>query len=603
MNLNDLPDMSEALKQVQMYSVKKEALDPVGQEDADINNDKKKNKTDSYLLNRRKTIAKKMGKKTHICAKLVKYDGRECKTIPGMHTMLEDGTVTHYDISDEDGNIYENVSVDDLDVLISEKHEHFDNYDKNAEVLGEEFFIEEWVEEVINELAENEEIDQLTDEELVDLFETALLEMSDGPDDLLEMVEIFEEVALLDEAVDSAAGNPALAAKRNAMKARRDAAVEKKEKRTASSAMQRADIKTRASRLKAAAAGAAQKVKSGLKSAANAVSKGASSVSKAVDSAKGKESDSSDSDDKKSGGTHLVHAVPVVAVAGRAGGGGSSSGGGGSTQKKTSGSTLRRVGSLIKKGLKKAVGKTARLVSKGSNALANRLGENYEQIENMMESGLFTMQEIESIIGIDEIYKGKHGQSEREYQDSRSNAGKMVSGTSTLSGAAYSSRGVKNTGPNPAGGSKKPQGQGRMTSGQRTELQYRKANLTRKEEVELDEGRTTSLQALSRESAKRKADKERGRPETESEVHGRLMMGNFRPGASPKERAAGGRQRLKDRGKVPKKDGKDMFEHILEYLVTEGYAATNKEALVIMANMSEEWRSEIIEEVITNVKF
>ena len=83
----------------------------------------------------------------------------------------------------------------------------------------------------------------------------------------------------------------------------------------------------------------------------------------------------------------------------------------------------------------------------------------------------------EKVEQVDELYQGKHGQSETEYQDSRSNAGKMVSGTSKLSGAAYSSRGVKNTGPNPAGGSQRPQAQGRMTMGQRTEMQYRKANL------------------------------------------------------------------------------------------------------------------------------
>jgi len=124
---------------------------------------------------------------------------------------------------------------------------------------------------------------------------------------------------------------------------------------------------------------------------------------------------------------------------------------------------------------------------------------------------------------------------------------------------------------------------------------YQQVHAQPQEKVELDEGRTTSLQALSRESAKRKADKERGRPETESEVHGRLMMGNFRPGASQEERAKGGRQRLRDRGKVPQKDGKDMFEHILEYLVAEGYADTNKAALAIMANMSEEWREDIVE--------
>ena len=78
---------------------------------------------------------------------------------------------------------------------------------------------------------------------------------------------------------------------------------------------------------------------------------------------------------------------------------------------------------------------------------------------------------------LDELYKGKHGQSEKEYQDSRSDAGKMISGDSKTSGAAYSARGVKNTGPNPAGGSKKPQAQGRMGAKDREYLKYRKANL------------------------------------------------------------------------------------------------------------------------------
>ena len=55
MNLNDLPDMSDALKKVQQFDEKK--LDPVGQEDADVNNNGKVDKTDSYLKNRRKTIA------------------------------------------------------------------------------------------------------------------------------------------------------------------------------------------------------------------------------------------------------------------------------------------------------------------------------------------------------------------------------------------------------------------------------------------------------------------------------------------------------------------------------------------------------------------
>jgi hypothetical protein len=39
----------------------------------------------------------------------------------------------------------------------------------------------------------------------------------------------------------------------------------------------------------------------------------------------------------------------------------------------------------------------------------------------------------------------------------------------------------------------------------------------------------------------------------------------------------------------------DNFDVILEYLVSEGYADTNENALVIMANMSEEWMQTILE--------
>ena len=42
----------------------------------------------------------------------------------------------------------------------------------------------------------------------------------------------------------------------------------------------------------------------------------------------------------------------------------------------------------------------------------------------------------------------------------------------------------------------------------------------------------------------------------------------------------------------------DLFDYILEHLVAEGYADTNKAALAIMANMSEEWKQSIVEEVL-----
>jgi hypothetical protein len=45
-----------------------------------------------------------------------------------------------------------------------------------------------------------------------------------------------------------------------------------------------------------------------------------------------------------------------------------------------------------------------------------------------------------------------------------------------------------------------------------------------------------------------------------------------------------------------RKEEIDLFDAILEHLVSEGYADTNESALVIMANMSEEWRQSIVAE-------
>jgi len=42
-------------------------------------------------------------------------------------------------------------------------------------------------------------------------------------------------------------------------------------------------------------------------------------------------------------------------------------------------------------------------------------------------------------------------------------------------------------------------------------------------------------------------------------------------------------------------EGVDLFDYLLEYLIAEGYADTNKAAIAIMSNMSEEWRESIIE--------
>jgi len=84
-----------------------------------------------------------------------------------------------------------------------------------------------------------------------------------------------------------------------------------------------------------------------------------------------------------------------------------------------------------------------------------------------------------------ERYKGKHGQSSDEYKRDRSPGGKMVSGDDEQSGAEYThGRRVKaeNPGSQPdEGGKTKPKSQGRMDRGTRADLEYRKANLKKKE--------------------------------------------------------------------------------------------------------------------------
>ena len=65
-----------------------------------------------------------------------------------------------------------------------------------------------------------------------------------------------------------------------------------------------------------------------------------------------------------------------------------------------------------------------------------------------------------------------------------------------------------------------------------------------------------------------------------------------------KRLAAGVRKRRNAEQNVNASYEYDTFDTILEYLIVEGYANTNESALVIMANMSEEWRHSIVESLI-----
>lgn len=114
----------------------------------------------------------------------------------------------------------------------------------------------------------------------------------------------------------------------------------------------------------------------------------------------------------------------------------------------------------------------------------------------------------EEVENVEEIYKGKHGQTEKQYQDSRSDAGKMVSGDSKMSGSKYAQgrRTGSDAGPQPAGGSKKPQSQGKMDSGSRTDLTFRKAAL-KKKAAEMKEDASMTTQELQLQKKKARIDR------------------------------------------------------------------------------------------------
>ena len=74
-NLKSLGEMHGTEFNVTTITEKKK-LDPVGKEDGDVNNDGKKDKTDSYLMNRRKAIGKAMAKEE--AEQIEEGDGDPC---------------------------------------------------------------------------------------------------------------------------------------------------------------------------------------------------------------------------------------------------------------------------------------------------------------------------------------------------------------------------------------------------------------------------------------------------------------------------------------------------------------------------------------------
>ena len=453
MNLNDLPDMSDALKKVQQFDEKKK-LDPVGKEDDDVNNDGKVDSSDSYLKNRRKTvkaaIAKeaytvtnadkkgntkayqnykagmkgKDGKPLYKAADHMKEEEQLDEMMPASMMRSITGQskstlginsggsnplgLTGSSTSAGGGKTFTNNSA-----LLQRAPARYMSGSVPGKSKGGKVKAKTRKEAFAFSAEENTlfeqygvELDALTDEQLVDFFVEAIHELAIDEEDLLEICEELEAVELLDEASDKYYDS--------AVKASKDAAKKLKG--------------SRMERMKGAAKKAAGVVKAGVKSAAKkAIGAGA----RAAGHAKGefeaarikskraamsrpdkkKEAPkSSSSDDDGTGGkldALLKDTRGTSSSSSSSGGGGERDAGSEARErlksKKKGPGLLSRIGSAVKSGLKKAVGKTARAVSSGSDKLAKRMNEDYDKIAHLHESGLFSIEEIENVI--EEGYK------------------------------------------------------------------------------------------------------------------------------------------------------------------------------------------------------
>jgi hypothetical protein len=418
MNLNELPDMSDALKKVQQFDEKKK-LDPVGQEDADVDNDGDSDSSDEYLKKRRKAIGKAMKKEeveqVDEADSLAAMAARREKRLAAQRKR-EGTTGAGHDFGHDHG-------ISDAERKKRQQKEFDAFIGRGKKTKKEAFYFSD------EEIADMVEIDEATDEELIAFFEELISELAEDEGDLLEICEALEEVELLDEASDKYYDS--------AVKASKDAAKKNRP--------------SRVERMKGAAKAAGAKLKAGVKGAAKkAIGAGARAAGHAkgeFEAARIKSKRASmertpakkkDDDDGTGGKLDAL----LAKTRGTSSSSSSSSGGGGERDagsearsrmqsKKKGPGLLSKIGGAVKKGLKKAVGKTARAVSSGSGKLAKRLGEDYDKIASLYESGLFSIQEIENVI--EEGYK----------EIDRSKENKMYRRAGNLARTGLSSKGKK----------------------------------------------------------------------------------------------------------------------------------------------------------------
>ena len=502
MNLNELPDMSDALRQV-YEGKKKPELDPVGKEDGDIDNDGKKNDpNDKYLANRRKAIAKAMKKeeveeveegmkqaRKNVGADTC-WDGYKAKGTKKKNGKEVPNCVKEDELEEAKKGLYANIHAKRKRGESPAKPGDEDYPAKDAFKKAEKTAKKEAFYFDAEEFEGLEAIDEMTDEELIDTMMEAIVELAEDDEDLLEIAEALEGVELLDEEVEqldellggiagglmnmgkkggfmkgASTGIGGLAGqamgKKPTMKGflgfskggkvKKSVAKESVEGiaealshvhevsdkyyDSAVKSSKEASRGNRAARMKGAAKEAGKRVKAGaaagmkmVKPAAKAAAKGAakgagyavgaaqrggSSLKKSFsagykrgkegapgkkEAPKGDSKPASKKDDDGTGGKLDSLLASTRGTKGSSSGGGSSSASSGGGESEAPKAKKPGLLSRIGKGLKRAVGKTARAVSGGSDKLAKRLGEDYDEIAHLYETGLFTLTEIENVI-------------------------------------------------------------------------------------------------------------------------------------------------------------------------------------------------------------
>jgi len=145
---------------------KTEALDPVGKEDGDVNNDGKKDSTDSYLMKRRKAIGKAMGKKEGMkedVEEVQEGDGDPCWDSHKQVGMKKKGgrmvpncvpKTKKESFSDWRSELVEVIDKEEQDKQIKEKNV------KNKVVIDPELKLEQVAEELGGEVLELIELDE-----------------------------------------------------------------------------------------------------------------------------------------------------------------------------------------------------------------------------------------------------------------------------------------------------------------------------------------------------------------------------------------------------------------------------------------------------------